>query len=97
MCYNYIIALISSSSNTATAATIGGAIGGAVGGAVLLVSSLCIVAWCVRRHKRKLKKKFRSNQPHFKPSLRVYAGNPRYIYEIENTEATMGVEARMSK
>ena len=64
---------------------------------MLLVSSLCIVAWCVRHHKRKLKKTVHSNQPHFKPSLHVYAGNPHYIYEIENMEATMGVEARMSK
>ena len=93
MCYNYIIALTSSSSNTATAATIGGA----VGGAVLLISlvTLCIVVWCIRCYKRK--KPVHSYQPHFKPSLRIYAGNPRYIYEMENTEATTGVEAKMCK
>ena len=94
MCYNYIIALTSSSSDTATAATIGGA----VGGAVLLISlvTLCCVVWCVV-HCYKRKKPARSNQPRFKPSLRIYNGNPHYIFEKENTETTTGVEARMCK
>ena len=93
MYYNYIIALTSSSSNTPTPITI--AIGGAVGGAVLLVLSLCTVVWCVCCHKRK--KTVCSNQPSFKLSLRIHASNPHYIYEIENTEATTRVEARMCK
>ena len=93
MCYNDIIALTSSSSTIATVATIGGA----VGGAVLLVSSLCIVVWCTHVRHYKRKKPVHSNQPCFRPSLCTYADNQRYIFEIENTEATTGVEAKMCK
>ena len=61
---------------------------------MLLVSSLCIIVCCIRRYKRKKPVQY---QPRFKPSMRVYAGNARYIYEIENTEATTEVETKMCK
>ena len=95
-CYNYIIALTSSSSTTATVA----AIGGAVGGAVLLVPlvTLCIVLWCVvRRYNNGRKEIFSANRPRFTPAP---SSNPRYLYkpkDMEDTERNSGMEAKMCK
>ena len=67
---------------------------------LILLLTLCIVAWCVVRYYKRRKKSYSTNRPHFAPALKTHSGNPRYLYELkdmENTERNTEMEAKMCK